>query len=103
MHNEFTAIIEQDGAWHIAYCLEIPGANGQGHTPDDARESLAEAIGGRLQANVRPGSAYHLIAPTADLPSRSCCASHPQPTKPHTSLRDDGAVELFAAARARTW
>ena len=44
MRNAFTAIIEQDGAWYIAYCLEIPGANGQGHTPDDARESLAEAI-----------------------------------------------------------
>jgi predicted RNase H-like HicB family nuclease len=44
VHNEFTAIIEQDGAWYIAYCLEIPGANGQGHTPDEARESLAEAI-----------------------------------------------------------
>ena len=29
MHNEFTAIIEQDG---------------QGRTPDEARESLAEAI-----------------------------------------------------------
>ena len=44
MHNEFMAIIEPDGAWYIAYCLEIPGANGQGHTPDEARESLAEAI-----------------------------------------------------------
>ena len=44
MHNEFTAIIEQDGTWYIAYCLEIPGANGQGHTPDKARESLVEAI-----------------------------------------------------------
>ena len=44
MHNEFTAIIEQDGTWYIAYCLEIPGANGQGHTPDEARESLVEAI-----------------------------------------------------------
>ena len=44
MRNEFTAIIEQDGAWYVAYCLEIPGANGQGHTPDAARENLAEAI-----------------------------------------------------------
>ena len=25
MRNEFTAIIEQDGEWYIAYCLEIPG------------------------------------------------------------------------------
>jgi predicted RNase H-like HicB family nuclease len=44
MRNEFTAIIEQDGEWYIAYCPEIPGANGQGKTKDEARESLAEAI-----------------------------------------------------------
>jgi predicted RNase H-like HicB family nuclease len=44
VHNEFTAIIEKDGEWFIAYCPEIPGANGQGRTRDEARESLAEAI-----------------------------------------------------------
>lgn len=44
MHNEFTAVFERDGEWHIAYCPEIPGANGQGRTKDDARRSLAEAI-----------------------------------------------------------
>lgn len=44
MHNEFTAIIERDGDWFIAYCPEIPGANGQGQTREEARESLAEAI-----------------------------------------------------------
>jgi predicted RNase H-like HicB family nuclease len=44
MTNEFTAIIEQDEAWFIAYSPEIPGANGQGKTKDEARESLAEAI-----------------------------------------------------------
>ena len=44
MRNEFTAIIERDGDWYIAYCPEIPGANGQGTTKDEARESLAEAI-----------------------------------------------------------
>ena len=44
MKNEFTAIIEQDGEWHIAYCPEIPGANGQGKTKDEARGNLAEAI-----------------------------------------------------------
>jgi predicted RNase H-like HicB family nuclease len=41
MRNEFTAIIEWDGEWYIAYCPEIPGANGQGKTKDEARESLA--------------------------------------------------------------
>ena len=44
MTNEFTAIIEQDGPWFIAYSPEIPGANGQGKTKEEARESLAEAI-----------------------------------------------------------
>ena len=44
MHNEFTAIIEQDEGWFIAYCPEIPGANGQGRTKDEALESLRGAI-----------------------------------------------------------
>ncbi len=44
MHNEFTAIIEQDGDWFIAYSPEVPGANGQGRTKDEARKSLSEAI-----------------------------------------------------------
>ena len=44
MRNEFTAVIEQDGDWFIAYCPEIPGANGQGKTKDEARRSLIEAI-----------------------------------------------------------
>ena len=44
MRNEFTAIIERDGEWFVAYCSEVPGANGQGRTPAEAREDLAEAI-----------------------------------------------------------
>ena len=44
MHNEFTAVFERDGEWVIAYCPEIPGANGQGRTKDEARESLRKAI-----------------------------------------------------------
>jgi predicted RNase H-like HicB family nuclease len=44
MHNEFTAVIERDGEWYIAYLPEVPGANGQGHTKGEAKESLAEAI-----------------------------------------------------------
>jgi predicted RNase H-like HicB family nuclease len=44
MHNEFTAVFEQDGDWYIGYCPEIRGANGQGHTLEECRESLREAI-----------------------------------------------------------
>ncbi|HEY2586034.1 MAG TPA: type II toxin-antitoxin system HicB family antitoxin [Tepidisphaeraceae bacterium] len=44
MRNEFTAIIEQDEGWYIAYSPEVPGANGQGRTKDEAIQSLREAI-----------------------------------------------------------
>lgn len=44
MRHEFTAIIEKDGDWFFADCPEIAGANGQGRTREEARESLAEAI-----------------------------------------------------------
>ena len=44
MRNEFTALIERDGPWYIAYCPEIPGANGQGKRKATALKSLASAI-----------------------------------------------------------
>ncbi len=44
MHNEFTAVVEQDEGWFIGYCPEIPGANGQGKTQDECIQNLAEAI-----------------------------------------------------------
>jgi predicted RNase H-like HicB family nuclease len=44
MSGEFTAVFERDGEWVIAFCPEVPGANGQGRTEEEATESLAEAI-----------------------------------------------------------
>jgi predicted RNase H-like HicB family nuclease len=42
--SEFTALIEKDQDWFVAYCPEIPEANGQGRTVQEAKESLADAI-----------------------------------------------------------
>ncbi|MDH4242422.1 MAG: type II toxin-antitoxin system HicB family antitoxin [Nitrospira sp.] len=45
MKAEFTAIIEpvpEGGYWAI--CPEIPGANGQGETIEEAKDSLRQAI-----------------------------------------------------------
>jgi predicted RNase H-like HicB family nuclease len=45
MKGEFTAIIEEateGGYWAI--CPEVPGANGQGETIDETKESLRDAI-----------------------------------------------------------
>ena len=44
MQHEFTAIYERDGEWFVAYCPEVPGANGQGRDKEEARSSLADAI-----------------------------------------------------------
>jgi predicted RNase H-like HicB family nuclease len=44
VRNEFTAIIEQDGPWYIAYCAEVPAANGQGKSREACLANLREAI-----------------------------------------------------------
>jgi predicted RNase H-like HicB family nuclease len=44
MRNEFTAVVERHGRWHIACCPEIPGANGQGKTKAATLENLRDAI-----------------------------------------------------------
>ena len=51
MRNEFTAVIERDGGWFVGWSPEIPGANGQGRTLEECRESLDMAI--RLILQVR--------------------------------------------------
>ena len=44
MRNEFTAVIERDDEWYVAWSPEIPGANGQGRTVEECRQNLSEAI-----------------------------------------------------------
>ena len=45
MTNEFTAIVEpaEEGVFW-AFCLEVPGANGQGDTIEETVENLREGI-----------------------------------------------------------
>ena len=44
MKNEFTASIQQTDGWFLAFSPEVPAANGQGRTRDEALDSLAAAI-----------------------------------------------------------
>ena len=44
MRNEFTAVVERDGKYFVAYCPEVPGANGQGRTRESCLKSLSAAI-----------------------------------------------------------
>ena len=51
MEGRFTAVFEKDGDWWIGYVEELPGANTQGKTLEEARENLKEAITLVLEAN----------------------------------------------------
>jgi predicted RNase H-like HicB family nuclease len=46
-----TAVFEKAGDWYIAFVEELPGANTQGRTMEEARENLKEAIALILEAN----------------------------------------------------
>ena len=49
--ERFTAVFERDDDWWIGYVEELPGANTQGQTLDEARENLKEAIQLILEGN----------------------------------------------------
>jgi predicted RNase H-like HicB family nuclease len=49
--EHFTAVFEQEGDWWVGYVEELPGANMQGATLDEARENLREAVQLVIEAN----------------------------------------------------
>ena len=51
MSMEFTAVFERVPEGYIAFVEELPGANTQGDTLEEARENLLEAIQLVLEAN----------------------------------------------------
>ena len=63
MHNEFTAIVERDGPFYIAYCAEVPGANGQGKTEEECLANLREAI--KLVLDYRREESMRSLPPEA--------------------------------------
>ena len=51
MENRFTAVYKHEGRWWVAYVEELPGANTQGATLEEARENLKDAVTMLLEAN----------------------------------------------------
>lgn len=51
MKGEFTAVFRKVPEGYVGYVEELPGANTQGSTLDEARENLEEAIVMVLEAN----------------------------------------------------
>jgi len=44
VESVFTAVFEKIDGWYIGYVEELPGANTQGRTLEEARENLREAV-----------------------------------------------------------
>ena len=44
MQREFTAVYQKQGKHYIAWVEEVPGANTEGRTKQEARENLREAV-----------------------------------------------------------
>jgi len=44
MLSQYNVIFEKGEKYYIGYCPEVPGANGQGETLEECRESVKEAI-----------------------------------------------------------
>ena len=49
--ERFTAVYEYDGEWWVGYVEEIPGANTQGRTLDEARDNLKDAVQLLIESN----------------------------------------------------
>ena len=44
-----TPEVRKDGEWYVAFCPEIPEANGQGRTPEKSVQSLKDGVFSILQ------------------------------------------------------
>ncbi|OGO21658.1 MAG: hypothetical protein A2144_11800 [Chloroflexi bacterium RBG_16_50_9] len=51
MENRFTAVFQKNHDWWIGFVEELPGANTQGRTLEQARENLKEAVALIIEAN----------------------------------------------------
>ena len=72
--RRFTAIVRRDGEWWVASCHEMPEANGQGRTKEEAIASLEEAIKLLIKDGV-----YDALE---SRDSRACSPSHRRPQPP---------------------
>jgi predicted RNase H-like HicB family nuclease len=51
MDSKFTAVFRKEGDWWAAYVEELPGANTQGRTLEEARTNLREVVSDLLDVN----------------------------------------------------
>jgi predicted RNase H-like HicB family nuclease len=70
MSTNYSAVIQQDGAWWIGWVEEVPGINSQGRTRDELLENLRDALKeaiemNRADARAAAGSSYEEVSLSA--------------------------------------
>jgi predicted RNase H-like HicB family nuclease len=84
MTATFTAVFEQDGDWWVDYVEELPGANTQGASLEEASENLKESVALIIEANrelARHGPQYSIIIKTVSKRIRGLASSQWQSTR----------------------
>ena len=66
MAGNYTAVVQQDGAWWIGWVEEVPGVNSQGRSRNELlenlRDALQEALGmNRAEARAAAAGAYEEV------------------------------------------
>ncbi len=51
MYMQYTAVIQKNKGWYIAWVEEVPGVNCQAKTLKEVKEHVKEALGMVLEAN----------------------------------------------------
>jgi predicted RNase H-like HicB family nuclease len=64
-----TIVFQQSGDWWAAWVKELPGANSQGRTLEEARENVTEAVTLILEEGERPEASDALVPADAVLES----------------------------------
>jgi len=70
MAANYTAVVQQDGAWWIGWVEEVPGINSQGRTRDELLENLRDALKeaiemNRADARAAAGSSFEEVSLSA--------------------------------------
>jgi predicted RNase H-like HicB family nuclease len=64
MDLQFTAVFREVPEGYIGFVEELPGANTQGATLEEARANLQEAVAMILEANRELAQSFHLRQPS---------------------------------------
>jgi predicted RNase H-like HicB family nuclease len=74
-----TPRVHKDGKWYVAFCPEVPEANGQGRTREESVESLKEGVISIMQDRRQDADSHALTSLCCFVPALTKKSAVPQP------------------------